>query len=132
MSILIRITERARYVMIVNKITRRGEFEEYPLVTGDTLPMIDFLVENEDETPFNLTGWTPKFYLKKAGLESVVNLTHPECVIDTAVSGTCHYEFDDHDLLKEGIHFGELELVNGEQKIKIPYSIRFNVRTGLV
>lgn len=131
MAIIVPIYTQIKY-KVCPMLTRRSEFEEYPLVCGDTLPRLDFALTNEDETPYDLTGWNVNFYFRKAGYGEIAsNLGHTQCVIDDAVSGSCHYDFQDGDIVSDGTHFGELELSQGDRRVTVPYSFRFMARAPL-
>lgn len=128
MTITFRVYDNYKVRPVVDDLNRRAEYEEFPLVVGDTLPYVDFQLLNEDENPYNLTGHHVNFYFKKFGLGYNHNV-NTACEITEAVSGMCRYGWGALDIQKSGLHSGDLEITRADgRKLSMPNIVRFNVR----
>jgi hypothetical protein len=75
---------------------------------------INFTVENADATPKDLTDYTIKFKVWSVG-EPGALLTNGACVIDVALTGTCHYTILATDFTSPGRYMAELEMTRTGQ-----------------
>lgn len=131
MGIKIRVVDKLIYKVVASMLVRRSEYEEYKLVVGDTLPTLEFELINDDETPFNTTGCTFKFYFRKYGDVAVKNAGHETCTVTDIANGKVKYEWQTGDLSVEGAHYGELELTKAGKSLTIGRSLRFDIRDQL-
>ena len=68
-----------------------------------------FMVKNADGNAFNLTGYTIKLKVWRAGQPGLL-LLNGSCGIDSAVDGACHYTITATDFTSVGTFKAELEL----------------------
>lgn len=70
---------------------------------------LNFTVQEDDETAFNLTGYTITMKVWSQGLSSDPIVTGA-CVADVEASGTCHYPVVQYDFDDVGDYLVEIEL----------------------
>ena len=70
---------------------------------------LNFTVKNADGSAFNLTGYTIKLKVWRAGQPGLL-LLNGGCAIDNATAGTCHYTITATDFTSVGTFKAELEL----------------------
>ena len=70
---------------------------------------LNFTVKNADGSAFNLTGYTIKLKVWRAGQPGLL-LVNGSCAIDSAVDGTCYYTITATDFTSVGTFKAELEL----------------------
>jgi len=70
---------------------------------------LNFTVKNADGSAFNLTGYTIKLKVWRAGQPGLL-LLNGSCGIDNATAGTCHYTITATDFTSVGTFKAELEL----------------------
>lgn len=110
------------------RFSMRNQFLLEPLVQGDTGPKLRFMCKNPDGVPINLIGKSVSFYLKRAGDDSSVNVSHPSCTVTNASGGICEYQFVSGDLANTGTYFGDLLINDGTTLETASEAIRFEVR----
>lgn len=94
---------------------------------NDTLPMLPIQCTFEDidgvEKPFDLTGWTLKFYMRREGASGAPKVDGLNAVIDNAPLGIAHYPWAVGDTDTSGVYAGDFVATQGAQRITFPNKV---------
>jgi hypothetical protein len=78
------------------------------LIQNNTKPRVNFVIKDASLNPVNITGCTIVFNLYPVG--GSVRKFQGVCVIDTPLSGACHYDWALTDLDTAGAYHGDLSI----------------------
>jgi hypothetical protein len=115
------------------EITERGEYRQFNMIQGDTLPPIRIKVLDNIQDALDLTGHTVDFHFRKIDdLSTLLNSGHTSCTITDALNGMAQYDWTSGDTDLTGIHYGEFILTdpNGRRQ-SYPNYLRFDIRQRL-
>lgn len=93
------------------------------MVQNDTNPPVEFTIQNDDGTPYDLTGCTVRFKIKNNATGLVTNTSHQVVLIDDEPQGICHYNFALGDVPNAGSYTCDLEITDAGSRVQTEYAV---------
>lgn len=120
------VRQLAPLAAVIKATTEEAVGIEIPMVRGDTRPVLEFTVKDQNGTVINLTSSTQTFRIRRRGQTAV--LIERACVISDAVNGKTRFSWQAADwptgkIDKAGIYDGELEVVFSDSTIGTVYEL---------
>ena len=115
------------------EITERGEYRQFKMIQGDTLPPIRIKVLDNIQDALDLSGYSVDFQFRKIDdLSTLLNFGRTSCTITDALAGLAQYDWTSGDTDLTGIHYGEFVLTDPHgRRQSYPEYLRFDIKPRL-